>query len=63
MSVHLSVCASFGVASIRQFSVICGIGTFMKLPVEKIQKRLKLEILGPFHEDISIFQIIGCDAM
>jgi hypothetical protein len=35
----------------------------MKLPVEKIQMRLKLETLGPFHEDISIFQIIGCDMM
>jgi hypothetical protein len=63
MSVHLSVRACFGVASIRKFSVICGIGTFMKLPVEKIHMRLKLEILGPFHEDMSIFQIIGCDTM
>jgi len=30
-----SVCARFGVSSIRQISVIHGVGTFMKYPLRK----------------------------
>lgn len=36
---------------------------FYEIPVEKIQMRLKSEILDPFYEDLSIFQIIDCDVM
>lgn len=54
VSVHLSVCARFSDTWYWDFH---------EISVEKIQMRLKSEMLGPFHEDLSIFQIIGCDMM